>query len=135
MGRRPLAAVLLSSLLLTACATADQPATPERLGRFMGLVAQCGCSDIPLERMLADYPRALGDRYSPADVARMRGFIETGGTENFSNQIPICADACSQTCLVNAVVQPLGGRTRGDGQACTPTERRLNLTPGWQDMD
>ena len=121
--------------MVPACAGSDRPASPERLGRFMGLVVQCGCSDVSLSRMLADYPRAVAGRYPAAEVARMRGFIEVGGTENYTNQVPICAEACSQHCLVNAVVVPLGGRPVGDGAVCAPVEGRLNLTTGWQDTE
>lgn len=132
--RRAVAVVILS-LSLAGCAGADRPASPERLGRFMGLVAACGCSDVSLSRLLAEYPRAVAGRYSPADLQRLRGFIELGGTENYSNQVPICAEACSQTCLVNAVVVPLDGRPAGDGTACQPTEARINLTTGWLDTE
>lgn len=128
-------AVLPLILALAGCAAADTPASPERLGRFIGLVAQCGCSDVSLDRMLAEYPHALAGRYSPSEIGHLRGFIQVGGTENFSNQVPICAEVCSQTCAVNAVVLPLGGRSVGDGSACMLTERGLNLTPGWTDSD
>ncbi|MGE5517033.1 MAG: hypothetical protein ACM31D_14580 [Bacteroidota bacterium] len=128
-------AVLPLILALAGCAAADTPASPERLGRFMGLVAQCGCSNVSLDRMLADYPRVVASRHSPSEPDRLHGFIEVGGTENFSNQVPICAEVCSQTCAVNAVVLPLGGRPVGDGSACALTERGLNLTPGWTDSE
>ncbi|MGE5475726.1 MAG: hypothetical protein ACM3Q1_03665, partial [Bacteroidales bacterium] len=85
MPRRFIAAVIV--LTLAACAGADRPASPERLGRFAGLVARCGCSDVTVLRMLADYPPSLAGRYSPDDVRRLRGFIEMGGSENFSNQV------------------------------------------------
>lgn len=133
MPRRFFAAVI--AMTLAACAGADRPASPERLGRFAGLVARCGCSDVTVSRMLADYPPSVAGRYSPDDVRRLRGFIEMGGSENFSNQVPICAEVCSQTCLVNAVVLPLGGRPAGDGAACTISESRLNLTTGWTDLE
>lgn len=130
--------VLVCSVLLPllACAGApDRPASPERMGRFMGLVAQCGCSDIGVSRMVAEYPKALGDRYGADDVRRMRGFVEVGASESFSNQIPICAEVCSQACMVNSVVKPLGGRVVGDGATCPVDEDRLNLTTGWTDLD
>jgi hypothetical protein len=128
-------AVLVAVAGLAACAAPDGPASPERLGRFAGLVARCGCSDVTLSRMLADYPPTLAGRYSTDDIRRVRGFIEVGGAENFSNQLPICAEVCSQTCAVNAVALPVGGRPTGDGRACTVTEGRLNLTTGWADLD
>jgi hypothetical protein len=123
------------AMMLAACAGADRPASPERLGRFAGLVARCGCSDVTVPRMLADYPPSLAGRYAADDLRRLRGFIEMGGSENFSNQVPICAEVCSQTCAVNAVVLPLGGRPAGDGAACAISEGRLNLTTGWTDLE
>lgn len=128
--------LLAACLVLAGCAqVGDRPASPERLGRFMGLVVQCGCSDVSLSRMLADYPRAVAGPYSPADLSRMRGFIEVGAGERFTNQIPICAEACAQTCAVNAIVRPLGGRPAGDGATCAITEGSLHLTTGWSDTE
>jgi hypothetical protein len=121
--------------LMTGCTAPDQPASPERLGRFMGLVAQCGCSDVTPDRMLVEYSRALAGRYSEAELRRMKGFVELGATERFTNQIPICAEVCSQTCQVNGVVKPLGGRLRGDGTTCPLGERDLHLTTGWTDTE
>ncbi|MGE5476265.1 MAG: hypothetical protein ACM3Q1_06395 [Bacteroidales bacterium] len=131
---RPLIASLLL-LTLAACAVPDRPASPERLGRFMGLVARCNCSDIGPARMAAEYRRAVAGRYSPAEIERMQGFVQLGGAENYSNQVPICAEVCSQTCAVNAVVMPLGGRPVGDGATCFPSEGGLALTTGWTDTD
>lgn len=124
--------VLLS---LAACVGPDRPASPERLGRFMGLVARCGCSDVTPSRMAAEYPRVVAGRYSPAEIERMKGFVQLGVAENYSNQLPICAEVCSQTCAVNAVVTPLEGRRVGDGSACALTEGGLNLTTGWDDTE
>ncbi|MBC7907183.1 MAG: hypothetical protein H7Y60_10615 [Rhodospirillaceae bacterium] len=126
---------LSAAFFVTACTAPDQPASPERLGRFMGLVAQCGCSDVTPNRMLAEYGRAVAGRYSEAELRRMKGFVELGATERFNNQIPICAEICSQTCQVNAVVKPLGGKVRGNGATCPLTERDLNLTTGWTDTE
>ncbi|MBX9633786.1 MAG: hypothetical protein K2X44_02290 [Magnetospirillum sp.] len=122
-------------LFAAACVAPDLPASPERLGRFMGLVAQCGCSDVTPSRMMAEYERAVAGRYSAAELRRMQGFIDLGATEKFSNQIPICAEICAQTCQVNAVVKPLGGTTMGNGDVCTLTERDLHLTTGWTDTE
>lgn len=122
-------------VLVAACTAPDQPASPERLGRFMGLVAQCGCSDLTADRMMAEYGRALAGRYSESELRRMKGFIELGATERFTNQIPICAEVCSQTCQVNAVVKPLGGRLSGDGSTCALGEGDLHLTTGWTDTE
>lgn len=123
-------------VLLTACAPSpDRPASPERLGRFMGLVAQCGCSDVTPSRMMAEYGRAVAGRYSEADLRRMKAFVELGATERFTNQIPICAEVCGQTCQVNAVVKPLGGRLLGDDSTCSVGDRDLHLTTGWTDTD
>lgn len=127
-------AVLLP-LAMAACTAPDAPASPERLGRFIGLVANCGCSDIGPERMLAEYPRAVSGRYSAADVSRMHGFIDVGTDEKFENQPLICAEVCTQTCAVNFVVLPLGGRPAGNGASCVPTEGGLHLTTGWIDAN
>lgn len=120
------------ALALGACTLPppDQPAWYGRMGRFMGLVSQCGCSDIPAERMLADYPQALGGRYSPAEVKAMRGYIDAALAENFDNQMEICAEVCGQKCMVNAVAEPLGGRTYPGVAACLVSERDLHLTTG-----
>lgn len=134
MSLRPLAAVSLL-LWLAACAAPGQPAAPERVGRFMGLVARCGCSDIAPDRMAAEYPRAVAGRYTPSEIERMKGFVQLGGVENYSNQLSICAEVCAQACAVNAVVLPLGGRPVGDGVACAVTERGLHLTTGWDDTE
>lgn len=123
---------VILALALASCAVpaADQPAAPNRMGRFIGLVANCGCSDIGRERMLSDYPRAVADRYSEADVKAMHGYADVGAYEKYDNQIVICREACAQTCMVNSVVQPLGGRLSGDGRSCLVSERNLHLTEG-----
>lgn len=126
-------AVLVGLVLaLSSCTmpAADQPASPSRMGRFLGLVASCSCSDISPQRMLAEYPRAVAGRYSEAEIKDMHGYVDVGAAEKFDNQMAICAEACSQTCMVNAVVKPLGGMLRGNGATCAVTERDLHLTTG-----
>ena len=123
-------AVLLPCLAGCSLPPPDQPAAPNRIGRFIGLIANCGCSDISADRMLAEYPRAVAGRYSEAEVKAMRGYVDLGATEKFDNQIVVCRAACSQTCMVNSVAQPLGGRLGGDGRTCPITERDLHLTEG-----
>ena len=127
---RTLLAVVMASLL-AGCALPppDQPAHPGRMGRFLGLVSRCGCSDIAPERMLADYAKAAR-HYSAADIEAMRGYVDLGLTENFDNQMEICAEACSQSCMVNAVAAPLGGRTVAGVAACLVNERDLHLGVG-----
>lgn len=105
----------------------DQPAYYARMGRFLGLVASCRCSDVTPERMIADYPKALGGRYTPAEVTAMKGYVELGTTERWDNQESICADACSRSCMVNAVALPLGGRTVPGVAPCLVSERDLHL--------
>lgn len=122
--------VLIVPLAACVLPPADQPAHFTRMGRFAGLIAKCGCSDITPSRMLAEYERALAGLYSAEELRRMRGHVEAGATENFDNQYEICAEACSQTCMVNAVAAPLGGRTFPGIAACTVTERDLHLTLG-----
>jgi hypothetical protein len=119
-------------LTLTGCAlpAPDQPAWYGRMGRFIGLVAQCGCSDISPDRAVADYARALAGRYSDAEVAAMKGYVADGAVERYDNQIEICREACGQACMVNAVAQPLGGRTIPAIPACLVSERDLHLTGG-----
>lgn len=125
--------VLAATLVACSFPAADQPAAPNRIGRFMGLIANCGCSDVSAQRMLTDYPRAVAGRYSPADIKAMHGYIDVGASERYDNQIVICREACAQTCMVNSVVQPLGGRLSGDGATCPITERDLHLTEGIRD--
>ncbi|WP_173978041.1 hypothetical protein [Magnetospirillum sp. UT-4] len=124
--------VLLVALVLAGCALPppDQPAHYQRMGRFLGLVANCGCSDIGRDRMLAEYPRALGGRYTPDEVKAMRGYVDLGAHEKYENQFLICAEVCSQTCMVNAVAEPLGGRVTPGVPACLVSERDLHLTFG-----
>jgi hypothetical protein len=123
---------LVLALALASCSlpAADQPAAPNRMGRFVGLIANCRCSDIGPDRILAEYPRAVAGRYSQADVKAMHGYVDVGAYEKFDNQIVICREACSQTCMVNSVVAPLGGKLSGDGRSCPVTERDLHLTEG-----
>ena len=118
-------------LVLTACALPppDQPAYFARMGRFMGLVANCGCSDIGPDRMVAQYSQALGGRYSAEDMRKMEGYVKLGATEAWSNMTQVCAEVCGQRCMVQAVVEPLGGRGTGEA-ACLVSERDLHLTDG-----
>jgi len=122
---------LLTALLLTvtlaACATTDQPAAPNRMGRFLGLVASCGCSNISPERMVAEYPLALGGHYSGAEIAAMKGYVELGANEQWDNQGSICAGICSHRCMVNAVAAPLGGRVTPGIEPCLVSEGGLDL--------
>lgn len=124
--------LVLAILALAGCTLPppDQPAAPNRMGRFLGLVANCGCSDIGADRMLAEYPRAVAGRYSDAEIKAMHGYVDVGATEKYDNQIVICQSACSQTCMVNSVAQPLGGKLLGDGRSCLVSERDLHLTEG-----
>jgi hypothetical protein len=127
--RKIAAAALL--LALTGCflPPADQPAYPSRMGRFMGLIAHCGCSDVSPDRMIAEYGRAVAGRYSEAEIKSMKGYVDLATVEHFDNQEEICAEVCSQHCMVQAVVGPLGGRPVA-AQACPVTERDLHLTTG-----
>lgn len=124
--------ILALAAALSSCTLPppDQPAAPNRMGRFLGLVANCSCSDITPQRMLAEYPRAVSGLYSEADIKAMHGYVDLGATERYDNQIEICASACAQTCMVNAVAKPLGGRLRGDGATCLVNERDLHLSTG-----
>ncbi len=124
---------LLLCLFAGACSLIpppDQPASVPRLGRFIGLVARCECSNISTSRILAEFPRAVSQHYSAAQIDALRGYVELGATERFDNQIVICAEACSQTCMVNAIAGPLGGALQGNGAACLVSERDLHLTMG-----
>jgi hypothetical protein len=127
-----IAVSLTLAALLSSCTLPppDQPASPNRVGRFIGLVANCGCSDITPSRMLAEYPRAVAGLYSEAAIKSMHGHVDVGAYERWDNQIEICAEACSQRCMVNAIAKPLGGKLRGDGATCLVNERDLHLTPG-----
>ncbi|MGE5503107.1 MAG: hypothetical protein ACM31L_01670 [Actinomycetota bacterium] len=107
----------------------DQPAHPSRIGRFIGLVSRCGCSDISKTRMAAEWPKVVQGRYTPEQIQQMRGYVNAALDENFDNQIEICAEACSQKCMVESVAQPLEGRSTGVA-ACPITERDLHLTFG-----
>ena len=121
---------LLLAAMLAGCAmipSADQPAAPSHMGRFLGLVASCGCSDITTDRMMTDYAKAAGGRYSPDDLKAMKGYVQMGTTEHVVNQSSICAGVCSNRCMVNTVVAPLGGKTFANVAACPVTERDLNL--------
>lgn len=124
---------LFSLLSLAACALPppEQPAQYTRMGRFMGLVANCACTDITPERMQADYAKVVAGRYSEAEIAAMAGYVALGVGEKWQNLIQICAEICSQTCMVRAVTEPLGGHG-ADGPACLVSERDLHLTDGQQ---
>lgn len=128
---------LFSVLLVASCSLPppDQPAAPNRMGRFLGLVANCGCSDISPDRMLADYPRAVADRYGETEIKAMHGYVDVGAYEKYDNQLVICRAACAQTCMVNSVAAPLGGRLSGDGRSCLVSERDLHLTEGVRGSD
>ncbi|CAA7614463.1 conserved exported hypothetical protein [Magnetospirillum sp. LM-5] len=126
---------VLTSLILLALAgcslpAPDQPAWHGRMGRFIGLVAQCGCSDITPDRAVADYLKAVDGRYAQADLVAMKGYVADGAVERYDNQIEICKEVCGQACMVNAVAQPMGGRTIPGVAACPVSERDLHLTPG-----
>lgn len=122
---------LVFSLLGCALPPPEQPAYFARMGRFMGLVANCGCSDIGVDRMRGEYAKALGGRYSEAEVKGMKGYVELGAAEQWQNMMQVCAEVCSQRCMVQAVVEPLGGRGTGE-KACLVNERDLRLTDGNQ---
>ncbi|CAA7627321.1 hypothetical protein [Magnetospirillum sp. SS-4] len=124
-------AAVLCLLVLAGCSLPppDQPAHFSRMGRFLGLVANCGCSDISPERMLAEYRKALADRYSESEAVSMRGHVDLAATEQWHNHAVVCGEVCGQRCMVQAVVEPLGGRGVGV-PACPVTERDLHLTDG-----
>ncbi|OAN51279.1 hypothetical protein A6A04_16650 [Paramagnetospirillum marisnigri] len=127
-------AVLAACLLLLAgCALPppDQPAHFVRMGRFVGLVANCGCSDITPDRMRADYAQTLGGRYSAAEITAMKGYVDLAASEQWQNRSLVCAEVCSQACMVQSVVEPLGGR-RVAAVGCLVNERDLHLTDGSQ---
>lgn len=120
-------------LCLGACALPppDQPAHYSRMGRFMGLIANCACSDVTPERMIARYADALGGRYSQAEITAMAGYVKLGAAEQWENLPQVCAEVCAQRCMVQSVVQPLGGRGTGE-KPCLVSERDLHLTDGAQ---
>jgi hypothetical protein len=124
--------VLLLPLLLSSCLPPpDQPAWYGRMGRFLGLVANCGCSDISPDKMIAEYTKALGGRYTPDETRAMRGYVMLAATERWDNRVEVCGEVCAQRCMVQTVVEPLGGR--GVGAApCPVTEIDLHLTDGHQ---
>lgn len=127
---------LILALPLAGCTLpgADEPAHPNRMGRFIGLVANCGCgTGLTTSQVMAGYPQVAGGAYSPEDLRRMHGFVEVGATERFSNQYEICAEVCVQACKVNTVAAPLGGRTIPGAEPCPITERGLHLTLGRTD--
>ena len=135
-GRLPLSRCALRVLvgltvfLVLAVGTAeatDQPAPINRIGRFLGLVASCGCSDISPERMIADYAQVLGNNYSAAEVKAMKGYVELGADEHWDNQASICAGVCIRRCMVNAAVAPLGGRLSPGIESCPISERDMDL--------
>jgi hypothetical protein len=133
MERSPLMrhiAAALALCLLAACVPPpDQPAYFARMGRFMGLVANCGCSDITPTRMAAEYRKALGGRYPESEITAMGGYVRLGAEEKWENQMQVCIEVCSQRCMVQSVVEPLGGRGTGE-KACLVSERDLHLTDG-----
>ncbi len=130
---RHIAATLALCLLAACVPPPDQPAYFARMGRFLGLVANCGCADIPPDRMIADYRKAVSGRYPDKEIAGMKGYVQLGAQELWENQAQICAEACSQRCMVQSVSEPLGGRDTGV-QACLVNERDLHLTDGTRIM-
>jgi hypothetical protein len=129
MNRRPFAIVALLLTLGACVPPPDQPAHPARIGRFIGLVARCDCSDVGEGRMAAEWTKVVEGRYTPADIDTMRGYVNAALTENFDNQIVVCADVCDQPCMVETVVAPLQGRSTGVA-ACPVTERDLRTPLG-----
>lgn len=127
--RAGVALLVLLSLAGCVLPPPDQPAHPSRMGRFVGLVARCGCSDLDRARMLDDYPKAVA-HYDTTAIAAMKGYVDLALTENFDNQMEICATVCAQSCMVNAVAAPLGGRTVPGAGACLVNERDLDLPLG-----
>jgi hypothetical protein len=125
------AAALILSLLAACVPPPDQPAYFARMGRFMGLIANCGCSDIPPDRMIAEYKKAVSGRYSDREVSAMKGYIQLAAVEKWDNHMQICAEICSQRCMVQSVAEPLGGLDTGE-KACLVSERDLHLTDGLQ---
>ena len=124
-------------LVLAGCALPppDQPAHPSRMGRFLGLVSRCGCSDITPTRMLDDYAKAAAGHYSDAQIKSMHGYVDAALAENYDNQLEICGEVCGQSCMVNAVAAPMGGRRIQGAGACLVSERDLHLTVGRMDSD
>lgn len=125
----PLLALAVAVMALGGCTSPDEPAYFSRMGRFMGLVANCGCSDIPPAKMVSDYRKAVEGRYSEKDIVAMKGYVEAASTENWDNEPQVCAEICSQRCMVTAVAEPLGGKGTGE-PACLVNERDLRTPAG-----
>jgi hypothetical protein len=131
-ARAAFALALGLPLLLPGCLPPpEQPAWYGRMGRFLGLVANCGCSDISPDKMISDYSKALGGRYSDEDARAMHGYVLQAATEMWENRIEVCSEVCSQQCMVETVVRPLGGRSTGIAP-CPVSEIDLHLTDGKQ---
>jgi hypothetical protein len=107
---------------------ADQPADAARFGRFVGLVARCGCTDLGVERTAQGLDRLLAGR-TDAEARTARSYFRLGAEENWDNMIEICGEVCGQSCMVAAVAAPLGGHGP-EIAACPVTERDLHLTEG-----
>lgn len=127
------AALLFGALALGGCAAlpADAPAHFSRMGRFMGLTANCGCAGVPAERMIAAYADVVKGTHSPEEIRAMGGYVRLGAEESWDNMPVVCAEVCSQRCMVQTVSAPLGGRDQGV-PPCPVTERDLHLTDGSQ---
>lgn len=128
----PAVSVAVAAVVLSSCALAapDEPAHYIRAGRFIGLVARCECSDLTGKQVLNEYPKVLASRYSPDQVEKMRGYIDSALSEHYANQMEICLEVCAQKCMVNTVAEPLGGKVNSGVAACPITERGLLLTIG-----
>lgn len=126
-----LAAFVSLALTLGACAAPDAPAHFSRMGRFLGLTANCGCAGITPERMSAAYAETVKGLYTPEETRAMGGYVRLGAEESWDNMTIVCAEVCGQRCMVQAVSVPLGGRDQGV-PPCPVTERDLHLTEGAQ---
>lgn len=127
--RRPLILVV-PLLALGSCflPPPDQPADAGRFGRFVGLVARCGCTDLGVERAAQGLDRLLADR-TDSEARTARSYFRLGAEENWDNMVEICGEVCGQRCMVATVAEPLGGHGP-DVVPCPVTERDLHLTDG-----
>jgi hypothetical protein len=73
----------------------DKPPSPQKLGRFLGFVINCGCVKGDPDSIAAIFHALFKETYGESFADGMDGAMQLAMGEMYDNQVTLCARVCS----------------------------------------